>query len=125
PREGGLTLSRIEPTFFKSLLVSSGGYLGSSVAGAVLLALAGRIRSGRALLWAIVAWMGLVAVLWVPFVPPGLDTNSGAAKVSGYARTDGLFTMGFILGLGAVLGAIAAWAPVWVRRGVLVWIATL
>lgn len=123
PGEGGLTLSRIEPTFVKRLLVSSGGYLGSSFAGAALLAAAGRMRTGRVLLWGLVGWMALVAIVWVPLLPPELD--GGAAKASGFARSDGLFTLAFILGLGVTLGLLAAKAPVHVRRLAVVWIATL
>lgn len=123
PGEGGLTLSRIEPTFVNRLLVSSAGYLSSSFAGAMLLALAGRMRSGRVLLWGLVAWMTTIAVIWVPILPGAMA--GGAAKASGYARTDGVFTLAFIVGIGVALGLVAAYAPVWLRRLVVVWIATL
>lgn len=123
PREGGLTLSAFEPTLLKRIIVSSAGYVGSSLAGALLLVAAGRMRSGRALLWCLVAWMALVVVLWVPFVPP--EADGGAAKASGFARTDGLFTMGFSIGVGGLL-ALAAWkAPVTLRRVIVIWIAAL
>ena len=123
PREGGLTLSSFEPTLLKRMIVSSAGYVGSSLAGALLLIGAGRMRSGRFLLWGLVTWMVLVALVWVPFVPPGME--GGAAKASGYARTDGLFTMAFVVVVGAALGFIASKASIEVRRITVVWIATL
>lgn len=123
PSEGGLTMSAFEPTLLKRLLVSSAGYVGSSLAGGLLLFAAGRMRSGRLLVWTLVVWMVVVAVVWVPFVPP--DTGGGAAKASGYARTDGLFTWAFILGLGSVFALVAWKAPVVVRRTLVVWVAAL
>lgn len=123
PGEGGLTLSRFEPSLLKRMFVSSSGYLGSSIAGAALLVGAGRMRSGRVMLWGLVIWMLVVAVVWVPFVPPGME--GGAAKASGFARTDGLFTLAFVAAVAAALGFIASKAPVPLRRVTVVWIATL
>lgn len=123
PSEGGLTVSAYEPTFLKQLLVKSAGYVGSSIAGAALLVAVGRMRSGKVLVWGLVGWMLIVALLWVPIIAP--DVTGGAAKVSGYARSDGLFTLAFIAGLAVVFGFIAAKAPVWLRRGLVVWVATL
>lgn len=123
PREGGLTLSRFEPTTLKRMIVSSSGYVGSSLAGALLLVGAGRMRSGRTLLWGLVAWLLVVAVVWVPFVPPHMEGL--AVTASGFARTDGLFTMGFVVVVAAALGLIASKAPVWMRQVTVVWIATL
>lgn len=123
PSQGGLTYSMFEPTLIKATLVSSGGYLGSSIAGAGLLVLAGRMRSGRLILWSLVAWMAVVAIAWVPLFPP--EQGDGVALASGYSRTDGLFTLAFIVGLGAAFGLVAWKAPVPVRRGLVVFIAAL
>jgi hypothetical protein len=123
PSTGGLTYHSGASARWELMLTASGGYLGSSVAGALLLIAAGRMRSGRLLLWGLVAWMVTVAVLWVPLLPP----NPGAAHAlaTGSSRTDGLFTLGFIAGMGALLGLVAWKAPVWMRRALVVWIAAL
>jgi hypothetical protein len=123
PATGGLTYHSGTGSLWKELLISSGGYVGSSVAGALLLVAAGRMRSGRALLWGLVAWMVAVAVLWVPLLPP--DPGSAHALATGSSRSDGLFTLGFIAGMGALLGLVAWKGPVWLRRGLVVWIAAL
>lgn len=122
-REGGLTVSRMEQTLLKRVFVSSAGYVGSSVAGGLLLFAAGRMRTGRTLLWGLVVWLVGVVVLWVPFVPPALEGRS--VEASGYGRMDGLFTMGFVVAIVLVLGFIASKAPVWLRQVTVVWIATL
>ncbi|MGZ3461636.1 MAG: M50 family metallopeptidase, partial [Archangium sp.] len=90
---------------------------------ALLLVVAGRMRSGRALLWGLVAWMVAVAVLWVPLLPP--DPGTAHALATGSSRSDGLFTLGFITGMAAFLGLVAWRGPVWLRRGLVVWIAAL
>jgi hypothetical protein len=123
PSTGGLTYHTLTGSLWKELLIASGGYLGSSLAGALLLVAAGRMRSGRALLWLLVAWMGAVAVLWVPLLPP--DPGAAHALATGSSRSDGLFTLGFIAGMGALLGVVAWKGPVWLRRGLVVWIAAL
>lgn len=123
PSTGGLTHYAFSGSRLDRVLIASGGYLGSSVAGALLLVAAGRMRSGRLLLWALVAWMVAVAVLWVPLLPP--EPGAAAALATGSSRSDGLFTLGFIAGMGALLG-LAAWkAPVWLRRALVVWVAAL
>lgn len=124
PTEGGLTQSLFEPTLLKRMLVSSAGYVGSSVVGAALLMFAGRMRSGRFLLWGLVAWMAVVAVVWVPFFPPATD-DAAIVSHTGYARSDGLFTWAFILLIGAGLGLVGWKGPVGLRRAMIVWIATL
>jgi hypothetical protein len=123
PATGGLTYHTLTGSLWKELLIASGGYVGSSVAGAVLLVAAGRMRSGRALLWALVVWMVGVAVLWVPLLAP--DPGAAHALATGSSRSDGLFTLGFIAGMGAFLGLVAWKGPVWLRRGLVVWIAAL
>jgi hypothetical protein len=64
-----------------------------------------------------------VAVLWVPLLPP--DPGAAHALATGSSRSDGLFTLGFIAGMGALLGLVAWKGPVWMRRGLVVWIAAL
>jgi len=122
PSAGGLTHSRIPPSMLRSMIVSSAGYVGSSVAGACLLAAVGRMRSGRVLLGMLVAWTAAVAVLWVPFLPP--EAGAAMAKATGSSRTDGLFTLAFAVGTAGALGLLAWKGPVWLRRVALVWIAT-
>lgn len=123
PSSGGLTYHSLTGSLWKELLIASGGYLGSSVAGALLLVAVGRMRSGRVLLWGLVAWMVAVAVLWVPLLPP--DPGSTYALATGSSRTDGLFTFGFIAAMAALLGLVAWKGPVWLRRALVVWIAAL
>lgn len=123
PSTGGLTYHSLTGSLWKELLIASGGYVGSSLTGALLLVAAGRMRSGRALLWSLVAWMVAVAIAWVPLLPP--DPGAAHALATGSSRADGLFTLGFIAGMGALLGLVAWKGPVWLRRGLVVWIAAL
>ncbi|MBM7119400.1 M50 family metallopeptidase [Archangium primigenium] len=123
PATGGLTHYVGYATLWKQLLISSGGYMGSSVAGALLLVAAGRMRSGRLLMWGLVAWMVTVAVIWVPLLPP--DPGAVHARFTGSSQGDGLFTLGFIALMGSVMALVAWKGPVWMRRGFIVWIATL
>ncbi len=124
PTEGGLTQSLFPASRLDGMLVASAGYVGSSLWGALLLVAAGRMRSGRAILWTLVVWMWLVVLLWVPFKPPA-NTGSAIQHATGYAQTDGLFTMAFAIPLGLVLGLVAWKAPLWLRRATVVWIATM
>jgi hypothetical protein len=75
------------------------------------------------LLWGLVVWMVAVAVAWVPLLPP--DPGAAHALATGSSRADGLFTLGFIAGMGGLLGLVAWKGPVWLRRGLVVWIAAL
>jgi len=123
PSTGGLTYYSGIGSLWKQMLISSGGYMGSSVAGALLLVAAGRMRSGRLLTWGLVAWMVGVAIIWVPLLPP--DPGAAHASFTGSSRGDGLFTLGFIAGMAVLLGLVAWKGPVWLRRMLIVWIATL
>ena len=123
PATGGLTYHTGTGSLWKELLITSGGYVGSSVAGALLLVAAGRMRSGRLLLWSLVAWMVGVAVIWVPLLPP--SPGAAHALATGSSRSDGLFTLGFIAVMALLLGGVAWRGPLWLRRGLVVWIATL
>jgi hypothetical protein len=102
PDEAGLTLGRIVPSLWRQIVVSSAGYVGSTVSGCVLLWIAARSRAGRWPLIALAAWTGLVAVLWV---------------------RDG-FTLLFVGGAAFVLGLVARYGPSLLRRGLLVFLAT-
>lgn len=123
PGEGGLTQYLLSPSTLRRMFVASSGYLGSALAGAILLAAAGRMRSGQAILFGIVAWMWGVALLWVPLFPP--PVQGGAALASGYSRGDGLFTLLFIVLLSVGLGLVAWKGPLWLRRVTVLWIAAL
>src|SRR4051794_27807373 len=47
PNEGGLTQSLIPATLVRRIIVSSGGYVGSTISGCVLLFVAGRAREAK------------------------------------------------------------------------------
>lgn len=123
PTEGGLTQSSYPASLWRGMMVTSAGYVGSAVAGATLLALAGRMRTGRVLLFALVAWELIVAIVWVPVWPPSV--TGASAHISGYSQTDGPFTLAFILSTSLVLGLVAWFGPTWLRRWLIVFIATL
>ncbi|MFN7134315.1 MAG: M50 family metallopeptidase [Myxococcales bacterium] len=101
--EGGLCMSRYEPTFLNKLLVYSGGYLGSALSGAVLLILALRWkRSGRGVLFVLAAWLVVANVLW------GRDVT----------------TLAIGAGLAVLLGAGARFLPADLAQTAAVFLAT-
>ena len=102
PNEGGVTLSRYFPSFWRQVVVTSAGYVGSTISGCVLLWVAARSRAGRWPLIALALWTSAVALLWV---------------------RDG-FTLLFVGGAALVLGIVARFGPVLLRRGLLVFLAT-
>ena len=102
PREGGYTLSLIPPGLWGQIVVSSAGYLGSTISGCVLLMLAARSRTGRWPLVALAVWTALVAALWVR------DS----------------FTLLFVAGASLVLALVARFGPSLLRRGLLVFLGT-
>jgi hypothetical protein len=102
PDEAGMTLGRIVPSIWRQIVVSSAGYVGSTVSGCVLLWTAARSRTGRWALLALAAWTGLVAVLWVRDA----------------------FTLLFVGGAAIALGMVARYGPSLLRRGLLVFLAT-
>lgn len=67
--------------------------------------------------------MMLVALLWVPLFPK--ETTGPAAAASGYAKSDGLFTLAFIFLMASLLSILAFRGPLWLRQLALVWISTL
>ena len=102
PNEGGVTLSRYFPSLWRQVVVASAGYVGSTVSGCVLLWVAARSRAGRWPLVALAAWTGAVALLWVRDA----------------------FTLLFVGGAALVLGLVARFGPVLLRRALLVFLAT-
>ena len=87
--QSGACLSALPPGAWRTVLVYSAGYVGSAVAGAVLLLLAFRFRLARGVLAAYAVWLGAVAVL-----------------VAG-----NFFTVAFCLGMAGLLAAGARWLP--------------
>ena len=101
PDQGGVTLSRFPPSLLRQIIISSAGYVGSTVSGCVLLWTAARSKEGRWPLIALAAWCGLVTVLYV---------------------RDG-FTLVFVGGCALALGLLARFGAPLLRRGVLVFLA--
>jgi hypothetical protein len=87
--EGGECLSRLPPSIFGQIAVYSAGYLGSALAGALLLVATLRFRLRRPVLALASAWLLVMAALY-----------AGDA-----------FTLLFCLGTAAVLAAAAKWLP--------------
>lgn len=102
PDEAGVTWSRYPPSLVREVIVSSAGYVGSTVSGCVLLWTAAHAKEGRWPIVALAAWTSLVTLLWV---------------------RDG-FTLLFVLGCTAALLLIARYGPQLLRRGLLVFLAT-
>jgi hypothetical protein len=102
PNEGGVTFSRYLPALWRSVVVSSAGYVGSTVSGCVLVWLAARTRTGRWPLVALAAWCAGVALIYV---------------------RDG-FTLLFTAGCALVLFALARFGFDWLRRAVLVFLGS-
>jgi hypothetical protein len=101
PDEGGVTFSRYAPTLFSRVVISSAGYVGSTVSGCVLLWAAARARTGKLPLVLLAAWTGLVALLWVR----------------------DLFTLAFVGGATVLLALCARFGPSTLRRLVLAFLA--
>ena len=101
PAEGGLTTSLYAPTPLRQIVVSSAGYVGSTVSGCVLLWSAARAVAGRLPLCLLAGWTALVAVLW--------------------ARDP--FTLVFAFAATALLGLCARFGPSPLRRFVLAFLA--
>jgi hypothetical protein len=101
PREGGLTVSRYVPSLWRSIVISSAGYVGSTVSGCVLLVLASKTKTGRWPIVALASWCAVVTVLYVrdPFTI--------------------LLTAGWFL----LLALLARFGTDWMRRTMLVFLA--
>jgi len=100
--QSGACLSVLPPGAWRTILVYSAGYVGSAVAGAVLLLLAFRFGLARGVLAAYSVWLAAIAFL-----------------VAG-----SFFTVAFCLGVAAVLGAAARWLPLLGVRLVVLFLAT-
>jgi hypothetical protein len=101
PDEGGVTLSRYSPSLLREIVISSAGYVGSTVSGCVLLWAGARSKEGRWPLVALAAWCALVTVLYV---------------------RDG-FTLLFVAGCALALGLLARFGAPLLRRSVLIFLA--
>lgn len=88
PNQSGACLSALPPGAWPTILVYSAGYVGSAIAGAVLLVLAFRFRLARGVLALYAVWLAAMSLL------------AGSA-----------FTVAFCLGMAALLGAAARWLP--------------
>ena len=102
PDEGGVTFSRYAPGFLREIVISSAGYVGSTVSGCVLLWTAARSRDGRWPVVALATWTSAVTLLWV---------------------RDG-FTLLFVGGCTLALLLVAKFGAPLLRRGLLVFLAT-
>jgi Peptidase M50B-like len=100
--QSGACLSALPPGAWPTILVYSAGYIGSAIAGAVLLVLAFRLRLARGVLAAYAVWLAAMAVL-----------------VAGSA-----FTVAFCLGMAVVLAAAARWLPLLGVRVLVLFLAT-
>jgi hypothetical protein len=100
PDQGGVTLSRYVPSLWRAVVISSAGYVGSTVSGCVLVWLAARTRTGRWPLVALSSWCALVALLYVRDA----------------------FTLFFTFGCAAAMLLLARFGFDWLRRAVLVFL---
>jgi hypothetical protein len=100
--QSGACLSALPPGALPTILVYSAGYVGSAIAGAVLLILAFRLELARGVLAAYAIWLVAMAVL-----------------VGGSA-----FTVAFCAGMAAVLAAAARWLPLFGVRLLVLFLAT-
>jgi Peptidase M50B-like len=100
--QSGACLSALPPGAWPTVLVYSSGYVGSALAGAVLLVLAFRFRLARGVLAAYALWLAAMAVL---------VAGSG-------------FTVAFCLGMAVVLAAAARWLPLLGVRFLVLFLAT-
>jgi hypothetical protein len=101
PAEGGLTTSLYAQSLLRQIVVSSAGYVGSTLSGCVLLWAAARSTTGRLPLALLAGWTALVAILWV--------------------RDP--FTLAFAFAATVLLGLGARLAPSPLRRFVLAFLA--
>jgi len=99
--QSGACLSALPPGAWPSIVVYSAGYVGSAVAGAVLLVLGFRLRLARTVLGAYAVWLAVMGVLF-----------AGNA-----------FTIAFCLGMAAVLAAGARWLPLLAVRLLVLFLA--
>lgn len=87
--ESGACLSRLPNGFFAQVLVYSSGYVGSALAGGLMLLLTFRFRLRRPVLWAACLWLAVVGVV----------------------LAGDLFTRAFCLGTAVVIALCARFLP--------------
>jgi hypothetical protein len=99
--QSGQCVSALPPGALRQIAIYSAGYVGSAVAGALLLIATLRFRIRRAVLGAMSLWLGVMAVLY-----------AGDA-----------FTLAFCVGTAIALAAGARWLPLGLVGGLNVFIA--
>lgn len=100
--QSGDCLSMIPDGYFARIIVSSGGYVGAAIIGALLLLLTFRLNWGKRMLGVAAVWLTLIALFY------GRD----------------LFTLGFCLGMAALFAAGAKFLPNDVAASVNLFIAS-
>jgi hypothetical protein len=100
--EGGDCLSMIPDGFLARVIVSSAGYVGAAIIGALLLLLTFRFNFGRLMLGAACVWLAAIALFY------GRDP----------------FTLGFCLGMAALFGLCAKFLPAGAVQGLNLFIAS-
>lgn len=123
PNEGGLTFFSLPVgrSTFRLVAIGSAGYVGTAIAGGVLLEVCSRLGRARIALGSLALLVAAIGLAWVPLStrPSGV-----AAAATGSSSGDGRFTIIFCVAVIVVLVGVAAQPIVRVRRIVLVAIAT-
>lgn len=87
--QSGHCISMAEASFFTQVLTYSGGYVGSAIAGALLILFTYRFKLQRFILFAMAGWLFVVGIVYA----------------------GDWFTRGFCLGMAAVIGLLAKFLP--------------
>lgn len=120
---GGLTRGRLPASASNTanVVVSSAGYLGTAIVGALMLEGSTRLRGGRI---AALGLAGLVAAIGLAWVPLRVDPDAFSSAATGSDTGDGRFTiLVCCLAVAALIGL--AWQPVVrLRTGAVVALAT-
>jgi len=120
PDQGGVTFSRYPPSLLRAIVISSAGYVGSTVSGCVLLWIAARgmgIRTGGSLVgWPTDAFLAIAGAvvgygshgLGAPEAGPPLAAAAGfaLAALSVLPVVHGRDVMRIGIGLGLLLGGV-------------------
>ena len=110
PHQGGLTYTRHSGSFLDRVVISSGGYVGSTLFGAGILAVSARLRSGRAVLWGLAAFLVAALVLWVRDLFTAVFTLGMAATLALLGRVLAAdVSRAAALFLGTFTGMYALW----------------